>query len=119
MTTLVIGASTKPERYSYKAINSLLQKRHHVIALGNKMGVVNGLNFILDINEIDEPIDTITLYINAKLQQKYYDAILKLKPRRVIFNQGAENEEFQDLLEQNNIEALEACTLVLLSIGRY
>jgi uncharacterized protein len=119
MTTLVIGASTNPERYSYKAINALLQKRHHVIALGNKNGIVNGINFIIDINEIDEPIDTITLYINAQLQEKFYSSILKINPRRVIFNPGTENEELQDLLFENKTIAQEACTLVLLSIGNY
>ena len=66
-----------------------------------------------------EGIDTVTMYIGAKNQPSLYDYILKQKPRRIIFNPGAENPEFEDMAHTNGIETEEACTLVLLATGQY
>jgi uncharacterized protein len=119
MTTLVLGASTNPDRYSFKAINAMLAHGHTVIAVGNKLGVVAGISIQKDFTNIKIPIDTITLYINATLQIQFIESIIALQPRRVIFNPGTENDNFLELLQANNIIALEACTLVMLSIGNY
>jgi len=116
--TLVIGASTNPNRYSNIAIKRLRDKQIETLALGLRKGKV------LDVN-IDEErlqystVDTVTLYLNPQRQEEYYDYIISLKPRRVIFNPGTENAVFEKLLEENNIETEVACTLVLLSIGQY
>ncbi len=116
--TLVIGASTNPERYSHKAIQSLLQHQITTYALGIKPGELNGIVFNTEMILLPN-IDTVTLYIGAKHQATYYQYILDLQPKRVIFNPGTENSELVEILENNNIKALEACTLVLLSIGNY
>ena len=116
--TLVIGASTNPNRYSNIAINRLLEKSIEVCAIGNREGEVAGVK-IFNSKEFYKDIHTVTLYLNAKNQEDYYDYILALKPKRVIFNPGAENSEFEKLLAENNINFEEACTLVLLSIGKY
>lgn len=116
--TLVIGASTNPSRYSYKAIQKLTLYGHSVLAIGNKEGEVSGVKFSKEKVKFED-IDTITLYLNENNQKSFYDYILDLKPKRVLFNPGTENEELQNLLSQNNIAFEEACTLVLLSIGKY
>lgn len=117
--TLVIGASTKPERYSFKAINNLLQSHYQVVALGLREGNVSGINIETEMKDFSD-IHTVTLYVSAKNQPGYYDYIIKtIQPKRVIFNPGTENPEFMDLLEKQNIEVSIACTLVLLSIGEY
>ncbi len=116
--TLVIGASENPERYSYLAVNRLLKFNHEVKAIGLKSGVISGVNIDTGMPTY-EGIDTITLYINPQRQPAYYDYILSLHPKRVIFNPGTENPEFEALLRKENIEAVEACTLVLLSTGQY
>jgi uncharacterized protein len=118
MKTLVIGASTNPDRYSFKAIKSLIHHGHEVVAIGAKNGVVDDVLIQTELTDFTD-VDTITLYINPTLQQKYYNYILALQPRRVLFNPGTENEDFADVLQQHNIIAQEACTLVLLSIGTY
>ena len=116
--TLVIGVSENPARYSFLAVNRLLKFQHEVKAIGLKQGNINGVT--IDTGKPDyDNIDTITLYINPKRQPEYYDYIVGLKPKRVIFNPGTENPELETLLEKNNIEATEACTLVLLSTGQY
>ena len=66
-----------------------------------------------------ENVDTITLYLNPMHQKQYYDYIVSLKPKRIIFNPGTENEEFEKMAEKKGIEALEACTLVMLRSGQY
>ncbi len=117
-TTLVIGASNNPIRYSYKAIQNLRAKNYSVIALGVKNGFVGDVEIVTNFPS-DAKIDTITLYINPDLQTQYFDLILSLQPKRVIFNPGTENEVLMGLLQKNNITCMEACTLVLLSIGAY
>lgn len=116
--TLLIGASTNPERYSFKAAHSLHKHGHEIVLLGLKAGQVAGQS-ILTERPVLSDIDTVTLYIGPQHQADWYDYVLNLKPRRVIFNPGTENAEFEALLLKNNIEASEACTLVLLSIGAY
>jgi predicted CoA-binding protein len=117
-TTLVIGASTSPERYAYKAINMLRAHGHPVVGVGRDTGIVNDVEITHDLPADLHP-DTVTLYINPRIQKEYYDKVLQLKPRRVIFNPGTENSEFKTLLQQNNIEPVEACTLVLLSTHQF
>ncbi len=116
--TLVIGASTNPERYSFLAINMLLQYQHQVQAIGVKSGTVGSVEIHPEQIEVVD-LDTVTLYVNPTLQKNYYNYILGLKPKRIIFNPGTENEEFELLAKANGIEALEACTLVLLRTNQY
>jgi predicted CoA-binding protein len=118
--TLVIGASEKPNRYANLAISLLRRHGYKVLALGLKKGKAEDVDIETDISAFkDEPIDTITLYINPRIQVSYYDTIIGLKPRRVIFNPGTENPEFEELLEKNGIGTEEACTLVLLNTRQY
>ena len=116
--TVVLGASPNPQRYSYLAVRRLLAHGHEVVAIGRRKGRINETEIIVDHPPI-ENVDTITLYLNAKNQQQYYDYILSLHPRRIIFNPGAENDDLAALAAKNNIEPMEACTLVLLSTGQY
>jgi predicted CoA-binding protein len=116
--TLVIGASENPERYSNKAIRMLRKHGHTVTAVGKHGGKVEDVPFAEQIPEGLHP-DTVTLYVNPAVQKEYYDKVIALKPNRVIFNPGAENSEFEALLRSNNIEPVEACTLVLLSTNQF
>lgn len=118
--TLVIGASAKPWRYSFQALLRLKAAGHKVLALGKQEGTI-----------ADEPIftqkenlppftpDTITLYLNADHQREMYDWLIGLSPKRIIFNPGAENPEFEQLLSETDITHVRACTLVMLSTGQY
>lgn len=116
--TLVLGASDNPQRYSYLAINSLRKKGHDVVGIGLHKGVVADID--IQTEKIPaEGVDTVTLYLNPAHQKDYYDYILSLKPKRIIFNPGAENEELSQLAIENDIQPVEACTLVLLSTGQY
>lgn len=116
--TLVLGASDNPSRYSYLAIQRLRNQGHPVVAVGKKLTRVADVAIEKEKKEFDN-IDTVTLYLNPLHQQDYYDYILSLKPKRIIFNPGAENEELANLAAKHNIKVVEACTLVLLSTGQY
>ena len=116
--TLVIGASLKTERYSNKAIRRLVDKNQPVVAIGLKKGSVSGIN-IETVKVNFEEIDTVTLYLNPKRQEEYYNYIIGLHPKRVIFNPGTENFEFSNLLKENNIAYEFSCTLVLLATNQY
>lgn len=116
--TLVIGASLKPQRYSNIAMNRLTNFNHEVVAIGLREGQVAGVD--IDVNLMPYTnIDTVTLYLNPERQKAYYDYIIGLYPKRIIFNPGTENPEFQNLLKQKGIYFEEACTLVLLSTNQY
>lgn len=116
--TLVIGASPKPHRYSYRAVSSLRSHGHEVVALAKRKNKVADVEIQTEFPD-DEDIHTVTLYVGAPRQPEYYESILNMKPRRVIFNPGAENPEFYDKLEEKGIEAIEACTLVMLATHQY
>lgn len=116
--TLVLGASQNPARYSYLAINKLREKGHEVIAIGKRDGKVNDVAILSKEIPI-ENLDTVTLYLNANNQKPYYNYILAQKPKRIIFNPGAENNELALLASENHILTQQACTLVLLSTGQY
>jgi predicted CoA-binding protein len=116
--TLVMGASSNPERYAYKAIKMLQRFGHPVVAVGKKEDEVDGLR--IEKQQISfENVNTVTLYLNPMNQKQYYDYIIGLKPKRVIFNPGTENPELYTLLRQNEIEIEVACTLVMLSTNQY
>lgn len=116
--TLVLGASDNPSRYSYLAIQRLRSNGHPVVAIGRKQTRVNDVSIETEKTKHDE-VDTVTLYLNQEHQRQYYDYIFSLNPKRIIFNPGAENEELAELAKKNNIQSLEACTLVMLSTGQY
>lgn len=116
--TLVLGASMNPDRYSNLAINRLVSHGHTVEAVGLREGEVAGVNISTEKENFDD-IDTVTLYLNPKRQEEYYDYIVSLKPKRVIFNPGTENSEFYKILKEKNIENEVACTLVLLGTDQY
>lgn len=116
-TTLVIGASTNPERYAYKATVMLAEYGHPVIPYGLKKGEIEGKQIV---NELPQNgVDTVTLYVGPQHQEPFYKYVLSLKPKRVIFNPGTENHEFEQQLEAAGIQALEACTLVLLRTEQF
>lgn len=114
---LVLGASLNPTRYAHKVALQLNRLAYDVVLVGHKPGIIDGLSIETYIP--NKSYDTVTLYLGAKNQQQYHDQLLKLKPKRIIFNPGAENSIFQKLAIQKDIEAFEACTLVMLSMGTF
>ena len=116
--TIVLGASTNPERYSHMAVLMLRRQGHDVVAVGPKPGRIGDVDIVPEMPS-DESVDTVTLYLNPTHQASYADRILSLHPRRIVFNPGTENPELEDLASQKGIQAQRACTLVLLSTGQY
>ena len=116
--TLILGASTNPARYAYLVANKLVRKGHPIVNVGRKVGKVAGVEIQLP-ETIYTDIDTITVYVGPQNQAPYYDYILNTKPKRLIFNPGAENPELAELARNKGIEVGEACTLVMLNTGQY
>lgn len=116
--TVVLGATSKPEKYAFKAISLLVEKGHSVIAIGQNAGEVAGVKIKTKAIPLKN-IDTITLYLNQARQRDYYNYIVEAKPKRVVFNPGTENPELYQLLELNGIQVEVACTLVLLTLNQY
>ena len=116
--TLVFGASMNPDRYSNMAIRKLVNSGHATVAFGLKNGVQYGVNIETELITYPD-LDTVTLYMNANNQKQYYDYLIGLKPKRIIFNPGSENPDFYETLNSHNIEFEVACTLVLLSTDQY
>jgi len=116
--TLVIGASAKEERYSFKAIKKLREKGHSVYAQALKPGTVEGVDFDTE-KKLYKELHTVTLYVGPAHQSDLEEYIERLKPQRVIFNPGTENPALEKNLQDKGMEVLEACTLVLLSTHQY
>ncbi len=119
-TTLVLGASLKPERHSNMAVQRLRDAGHPVLAIGGREGTVGDVEITRNPEDVaGESVHTVTLYMNAQRQAPYYDFIFDLQPERIIFNPGAENRELLRLARERGIEAEEACTLVKLTFRNY
>ncbi len=116
--TLVLGASPNPARYAYQAVRMLRQHGHEVVAVGRRRGDIGDVTIRTDAPPMTD-LDTLTLYVGPQNQPPLYDYILGLKPRRVIFNPGTENPELATRLRAASIEPVQACTLVMLSVGNY
>jgi predicted CoA-binding protein len=118
--TVILGASTNPERYAYLAAEMLAERKIPFVPVGIKKGEVFGQP-ILDLKEkpLVPDVHTVTLYLGPQNQKEWYDYILSLQPKRIIFNPGTENPEFYDLAKSHGIEVCRACNLVLLSTGQF
>lgn len=119
---VILGASDKPERYSYKAFKLLTEYGHQTILVHPKLKDVEGQICFADLNQViakNIKPDTLTLYVNPEISSAMMDQIIALKPGRVIFNPGSENSDLMDMLSENKIPYEEACTLVLLKTGQF
>ena len=116
--TVVIGASENEDRYANRAVRKLKAHGHDVVALGLREGQIDGVKIQKD-KPVLENVDTVTMYVGQKNQPPLYDYILSLKPKRIIFNPGAENPRFSKRAAGQGIEVENACTLVMLSIGAF
>lgn len=116
--TLVLGASTKPERYAYKCIKMLRDKGFDTVAVGLRKGEVAGVSIETE-KKFFEDIHTVAIYISARNLKDYEEYIISLKPERVIFPPGTENPEYEQKLTEAGIFNERACPLVMLSIGNY
>ena len=119
MRVVVMGASNKPERYSYKAVMFLKEKGHEVFPVHPLLKEIEGMKVYPSIKDVKGPVDTVSLYISKDISSKLADEIIQKAPRRIIFNPGAENPEFEAKAAAQGIETLEACTLVLLRTNQF
>lgn len=116
---VIVGASDNPERYSHRALLSLQQRGHAVVPVHPKLVEIEGIAVVADLSTITGAVDTVTMYVGAAISGGLTEKLIALKPRRVIFNPGAENAVLAEALQQAGIACVEACTLVLLSTGQF
>ena len=116
--TLMLGATDNPQRYAYLALEKLLRYNHPVVGIGRKDTQALGIDIHKSLTNFPD-IHTITLYLNPTNQKPYYNYIIDLHPKRVIFNPGTENPELYQILKEKGIDYEEACTLVLLGTHQY
>ncbi len=119
MNVAIIGASDKPDRFSYKALRKLLQAGHQVFPVHPKLENIEGQKVFPDLSAIATPLDTITLYVGPEISSKLEGALLAAKPHRVIFNPGTENAVLAEKLRAAGISTVFDCTLLMLDGGRF
>jgi predicted CoA-binding protein len=116
--TVVLGATDNPDRFAYRAAHSLVRHGHEIEPVGIKHGMVAGKEIINDKRPIAD-VDTVTLYVGSRNLPEWYNYIMDLNPRRIIFNPGTEDDELVRLAEEKGIQTVEGCTLIMLSAGMY
>jgi predicted CoA-binding protein len=119
---LILGASDNPRRYSHRAFAMLRTHGHMPVPVHPHLHDIEGIPCYATIDDAARsagPIDTLTIYVNSSVSSALAESILKLRPRRIIFNPGAENPALQSLAQQKGIECIEGCTLVMLSTGQF
>lgn len=115
---VVLGASSNPDRYSYKAVSKLVSYHYDVVAIGKKEGFIGDIPIRTDQPELQD-VHSVLMYVSPIHQGEIFDYILSLRPKRVIFNPGTESEEFEDMLESYNVKVVHDCSLVMLALGRF
>ncbi len=118
-TVVVIGATNKPDRYSYKAVLSLKEHGHTVIPVNPALGSIEGIPVVSSLAQISSPVDTVTVYVGPKRSETMLDEIIALNPKRVIMNPGTESDFISEKLSSKGIEVLQACTLVMLGTDQF
>ncbi|WP_395737227.1 CoA-binding protein [Prosthecobacter sp.] len=116
---VIVGASNNPERYSHRALELLRKHGHEVVPVHPALAEIEGVPVVADLSRIAGPVDTVTMYVGEAISAGMQEKLAALKPRRVIFNPGAENAPLADALQKAGIACEEACTLVLLKTGRF
>lgn len=116
---VILGASDKPERYAHKALTALRKHGHGVVLVHPRLKEIDGLPVHASLGEITESIDTVTMYVGPTISTGLAEDLVRLKPRRVIFNPGSENPELEEKLNATGIRTQEACTLVMLATGQF
>ncbi len=119
LSVAIIGASHKPQRYAYKAQVMLMDYNHIVYPVSGNGREILGVRGFSAIKQIEHPVDTVTLYLNAGLHEKIKQDVLSIKPRRIIFNPGTESTALEQFYQQHGVETLEACTLVMLRTDQF
>ncbi len=119
INVVVLGASAKPDRYSNQAVKLFAENGYNVIPVHPSGIPVNGLTTVKHLSELNIPVDTLSIYVNASLSSSLKDEILDLSPGRIIFNPGTENDKLEKICQENNIIVEEACTLVLLKTNSF
>ncbi|RIJ41659.1 CoA-binding protein [Pontibacter oryzae] len=117
--TVVLGASDNPTRYAYKAFHRLRAHGYEAVPVGIKKAELDGEPIITDKSQPIEEVDTVTLYVGPRNQPVWYDYILGLKPKRIIFNPGTENQELERMAQEAGIDTMHHCTLVMLASNSY
>lgn len=116
---VILGASDHPGRYSHMALVLLLEKGHIPLPVNPRLESIEGIKCFPHIKEIDDKVDTLTIYVNPKISDSLANEILNLGMKRVIFNPGSENESLYEPLKKRGVEVIEACTLVMLRTDQY
>ena len=119
MKVAILGASNKRDRYSNKAQRRLMQHGHEVYPIHPLLPEIEGVKAYNSVDALPEGIDTITIYVNARVSSELEEKMIRKSPRRIIFNPGTENPELRQRLEAKGIIAQEACTLVLLGTDQF
>ncbi len=116
---VILGASDNPDRFAHKAMLMLEQYGHQPILVNPTLSEIAGHTVIADLDQVPRPIDTLTMYVNPRISINLKEKIIALNPKRVIFNPGTENPAIEFALKKTGIDTIHACTLVLLSTGKY
>lgn len=120
---VILGASNKEDRYSWKAFTFLLERGYVPVPVHPRLREVGGVIVFSSLSDPkileDGLIDTVTLYVNPSVVEESVDAIIALNPRRVIMNPGTESATARNLLVAKGIFVIEACTLVMLRTNQF
>ena len=119
MKVAVVGASDKPEKYSYMAVKLLQEKGHEVFPIHPTLASIEGTKVYPSLAQLPAPVHTVSMYVSAAVSAKLGDEISHASPKRVIFNPGAENTELEVRLKGLGIQTVEGCTLVMLKTGQF
>ena len=115
----ILGASPKSDRYANKAMQLLAEYGYRAIPINPAFDEILGVKCYPSIADVPGKVDTATIYLSQARSDPLIDEIIDVRPRRIIMNPGAENENLAAKARARGIEVVEGCTLVMLRTGQF
>tara|TARA_B000000475_G_C15996395_1_gene447059 strand:+ start:85 stop:528 length:444 start_codon:yes stop_codon:yes gene_type:complete len=107
-TIAVVGASSKPERDSYKVIESLLEHGYRVFPVNpNEEGSsVLGLNFYPNLSSIQQPIDMVDVFRTSDAVFEIAEEAIKIKAKVLWMQLEIINNDAANLAEAAGLKVV-------------
>ncbi len=116
---MVLGASPKAERFSNQAVRLLKEHGYTVIPVHAVAASIEDLPAVKDLHAIRDKVFTLSVYLGAERSGVLADAIIALRPARVVLNPGTESPALENNLKAHGIDVVQDCTLRMLREGRF
>lgn len=113
---VIVGASSRRDRFANKAVRAYLQKGYRVYAVHPREEVVEGLPVHRSVSEIPDKLDMASLYVRPEIGMTLVEELAQKGVRDVYLNPGAESDELYERARELGLNPVMACSIRALGL---